>query len=144
MKAIKYFLMMAMASVTLVSCERVIPDNMIWDRPEINFDQEQMSVAAEGGDYIIKVVSTGIDNVYFDYDNLEYNEDGNLTPGEQWITLNEVIYHYDENATRELPSYISGIDITVAPNTTGKSRKARIFAKSFAKTDYIDIVQAAE
>ena len=138
MKAIKYFLMMAIAIVAFVSCE---PNQ---DCPEIRFDLKQLEVAAEGGDYIIKVVSTGIDNVYFDYDNLEYNEDGNLTPGEQWITLNEVIYNYDENATRELPSYISGIDITVAPNTTGKSRKARIFANSFTKTDYIDIVQAAE
>ncbi len=143
MKAIKYFLMMAVASVALVSCERVIP-GMIWDKPEINFDQEQMSVAAEGGDYIIKVVSTGVDDVYVLFDNLQHGENGDLYPGEEWITINMVIYHYDEDATRELPSYISGIDITVAPNTTGKSRKARIFAKSFAKTDYIDIVQAAE
>ena len=132
-----------MASVALVSCENTIFGPIV-DKPEINFDQEQMSVAAEGGDYIIKVVSTGIDNVYFDYDNLEYNEDGNLTPGEQWITLNEVIYRYDENATRDLPSYISGIDITVAPNTTGKSRKARIYATSYNKTETIEIVQAAE
>ena len=143
MKAIKYFLMMAMASVALVSCERVIP-NMIWDRPEINFDKEQMSVAAEGGDYIIKVVSTGVDDVYINYDNLEYGEDGNLYPSEEWITLNMVIYDYNENATRALAKYTSGIDITVAPNTTGKTRKARIYARSFTKNDYIDIVQAAE
>lgn len=143
MKTIKYFFMMAVASVALVSCENTI-FSPIMDKPEINFDQEQMSVAAEGGDYIIKVVSTGVDDVYFAFDNLEYSENGNLTPGEEWITLNEVIYDYDENATRDLPLYISGIDITVAPNTTGKSRKARIFANSFTKTDYIDIVQAAE
>lgn len=143
MKTIKYFFMMAVASVALVSCENTI-FSPIMDKPEINFDQEQMSVAVEGGDYIIKVVSTGVDDVYFDFDNLEYSENGNLIPGEEWITLNEVIYDYDENATRDLPLYISGIDITVAPNTTGKSRKARIFANSFTKTDYIDIVQAAE
>ena len=143
MKTIKYFFMMAVASVALVSCENTI-FSPIMDKPEINFDQEQMSVAAEGGDYIIKVVSTGVDDVYFAFDNLEYSENGNLIPGEEWITLNEVIYDYDENATRDLPLYISGIDITVAPNTTGKSRKARIFANSFTKTDYIDIVQAAE
>lgn len=143
MKTIKYFFMMAVASVALVSCENTI-FSPIMDKPEINFDQEQMSVAVEGGDYIIKVVSTGVDDVYFDFDNLEYSENGNLIPGEEWITLNEVIYDYDENATRDLPLYISGIDITVAPNTTGKSRKARIFANSFTKIDYIDIVQAAE
>ena len=143
MKAIKYFLMMAMASVALVSCERVIP-NMIWDRPEINFDQEQMSVAAEGGDYIIKVVSTGVDDVYVLFDNLQHGENGDLYPGEEWITINKVIYHYDEDATRELPSYISGIDITVAPNTTGAVRSARIYARSFSLRDEISIEQKAE
>ena len=138
MKAIKYFLMMAVASVALVSCEP------IQDCPEIRFDLQQLEVAAEGGDLIIKVTSTGIDDVLIDLDNLEQDEDGNLTPGEEWITLNEVIYHYDENATRDLPLYISGIDITVAPNTTGKTRTARIYATSYNKTETIEIVQAAE
>jgi hypothetical protein len=139
MKAIKYFLMMAVASVALVSCEPILQDC-----PEIRFDLQQLEVAAEGGDLIIKVTSTGIDDVLIDLDNLEQDEDGNLTPGEEWITLNKVIYHYDENATRELPLYISGIDITVAPNTTGKTRTARIYATSYNKTETIEIVQAAE
>ena len=51
---------------------------------------------------------------------------------------------YDENATRDLPLFISGVDITVAPNTTGMTRKARIYATSFNKTDTIEIIQAAE
>jgi hypothetical protein len=139
MKAIKYFLMMAVASVALVSCEPILQDCS-----EIQFDLQQLEVAAEGGDLIIKVTSTGIDDVLIDLDNLEQDEDGNLTPGEEWITLNKVIYHYDENATRELPLYISGIDITVAPNTTGKTRTARIYATSYNKTETIEIVQAAE
>lgn len=143
MKAIKYFLMLAIASVSFVSCEETIISPLM-DVPEINFDEEKLEVAVGGGDYIIKVVSTGVDDVYINFDNLEYDEDGNLYPGEEWITLNKVIYDYNENATRDLPLYISGIDITVAPNTTGKSRKARIFANSFTKTDYIDLVQAAE
>ena len=143
MKAIKYFLMLAIASVSFVSCEQTI-FSPIEDKPSISFDEDQVEVAAVGGDYIIKVVSTGVDDVYINYDNLEYAEDGNLYPSEEWITLNKVIYDYNENATRDLPLYISGIDITVAPNTTGKSRKARIYATSFTKTDYIDLVQAAE
>ena len=143
MKAIKYFLMMAIASVAFVSCEHTI-FSPIEDKPEISFDKDQVEVAAEGGDYIIKVVSTGVDDVYINYDNLEYGEDGNLYPSEEWITLNMVIYDYNENATRALAKYTSGIDITVAPNTTGKTRKARIYARSFTKNDYIDIVQAAE
>ena len=138
MKAIKYFLMMAVASVALVSCD---PNQ---DCPEMMFDLHQLEVAAEGGDLIIKVTSTGIDDVLIYHDNLVQDEDGNLTPGEEWITLNEVIYHYDENATRDLPLYISGIDITVAPNTTGKTRTARIYATSYNKTETIEIVQAAE
>lgn len=138
MKAIKYFLMMAVASVVFASCE---PNQ---DCPEIRFDLKQLEVAAEGGDLIIKVTSTGIDDVLIDLDNFERDENGNLKPGEEWITLNEVIYNYDENATRDLPLYISGIDITVAPNTTGKTRKARIYATSYNKTETIEIVQAAE
>ena len=138
MKAIKYFLMMAIAIVAFVSCE---PNQ---DCPEIRFDLKQLEVAAEGGDLIIKVTSTGIDDVLIDLDNFQRDENGNLKPGEEWITLNEVIYNYDENATRDLPLYISGIDITVAPNTTGKTRKARIYATSYNKTETIEIVQAAE
>ena len=138
MKAIKYLLMMVAASVAFASCE---PNQ---DCPEIRFDLQQLEVAAEGGDLIIKVTSTGIDDVLIDLDNFERDENGNLKPGEEWITLNEVIYNYDENATRDLPLYISGIDITVAPNTTGKSRKARIYATSYNKTETIEIVQAAE
>ena len=138
MKAIKYFLMMAVASVAFASCE---PNQ---DCPEIRFDLKQLEVAAEGGDLIIKVTSTGIDDVLIDLDNFQRDENGNLKPGEEWITLNEVIYNYDENATRDLPLYISGIDITVAPNTTGKTRTARIYATSYNKTETIEIVQAAE
>ena len=138
MKAIKYFLMMVAASVAFASCE---PNK---DCPEIRFDLQQLEVAAEGGDLIIKVTSTGIDDVLIDLDNFQRDENGNLKPGEEWITLNEVIYNYDENATRDLPLYISGIDITVAPNTTGKTRKARIYATSYNKTETIEIVQAAE
>ena len=138
MKAMKYFLILAVASVAIASCEPVL-----WDRPEINFEQEVVKVAAEGGNYIIKVVSTGVDDVYVLYDNLEYGEDGDLYPGEEWITINKVIYNYTEDATRELPSYISGVDITVLPNTTGVTRKARIYAESFNKTDTIEIIQSA-
>jgi hypothetical protein len=107
------------------------------------FDLHQLNVGVEGGNLIIKVTSTGVDDVLIDFDNLERDESGNLKPGEEWITLNEVIYNYDENATRDLPLYISGVDITVAPNTTGKIRKARIYATSYSKTDTIEIIQEA-
>ena len=137
MKAIKYFLMLAVASVALASCA---PE----DCPEILFDLQQLNVDAEGGDYIIKVTSTGIDDVLIRFDNLAYDENGNLKPGEEWITLNEVIYNYDENATRDLPLFISGIDISIAPNATNKTRKAHIYATSFNKTETIEIIQAAK
>ena len=136
MKTIKYLLFFAVASIAFTSCG---PE----DCPAIYFDLSQLNVDAEGGDYTIKVTSTGIDNVNIYFDNLEYDEDGNLQPGEQWITLNEVIYDYDENATRDLPLFISGIDITVLPNTTGETRKARIYAESYNKTETIESVQGA-
>lgn len=134
---------MVAVSVAFVSCENTI-FSPIQDKPEISFDNEELNVVAEGGDYIIKVTSTGVDDVYINYDNLEYGEDGNLYPSEEWITLNKVIYDYNENSTRALAKYTSGIDITVAPNTTGKTRKARIYARSFTKNDYIDVVQVAK
>ena len=137
MKAIKYFLILAVASAALVSCG-------VDDCPEIRFDLQQLNVGAEGDNLIIKVTSTGVDDVLIDFDNLAFDENGNLKPGEEWITLNEVIYDYDENATRDLPLFISGVDITVAPNTAGMTRKARIYATSFNKTDTIEIIQAAE
>ena len=137
MKAIKYFLIFAVASAALVSCG-------VDDCPEIRFDLQQLNVGAEGDNLSIKVTSTGVDDVLIYYDNHEYDENGNLKPGEEWITLNEVIYNYDENATRDLPLFISGVDITIAPNTTGMTRKARIYATSFNKTDTIEIIQAAE
>jgi hypothetical protein len=136
MKTIKYLLFFAVASIAFTSCA---PE----DCPEIRFDLQQLNVDADGGDYIIKVTSTGIDNVNIYFYDLEYDEDGNQQPGEQWITLNEVIYDYNENATRDLPLFISGVDITVAPNTTGVTRKARIYAESFNKTDTIEIIQLA-
>lgn len=126
----------AVASIAFTSCA---PE----DCPEIRFDLQQLNVDADGGDYIIKVTSTGIDNVNIYFYDLEYDEDGNQQPGEQWITINEVIYDYNENATRDLPLFISGEDITVAPNTTGVTRKARIYAESFNKTDTIEIIQLA-
>ena len=136
MKKLLFIAIAAVASIAFTSCA---PE----DCPEISFDLRQLNVDAEGGDYTIKVTSTGIDNVNIYFDNLEYDEDGNLQPGEQWITLNEVIYDYNENATRDLPLFISGIDITVLPNTTGVTRKARIYAESYNKTETIEIVQGA-
>jgi hypothetical protein len=136
MKTIKYLIFFAVASIAFTSCA---PE----DCPEISFDLQQLNVDADGGDYIIKVTSTGIDNVNIYFYDLEYDEDGNQQPGEQWITINEVIYDYNENATRDLPLFISGVDITVAPNTTGVTRKARIYAESFNKTDTIEIIQLA-
>ena len=133
-----YFVMMAVASVAFASCE---PNH---DCPEIRFDLQQLNVGAEGGNLIIKVTSTGVDDVLIRFDNLAYDENGNLKPGEEWITLNEVIYDYNEDDTRALAKYTSGIDITVAPNTTGETRKARIYATSFTKTDTIEIIQSAE
>lgn len=136
MKKLLFIAIAAVASIAFTSCG---PE----DCPEVRFDLQQLNVDADGGDYTIKVTSTGIDNVNIYFDNLEYDEDGNQQPGEQWITINEVIYDYDENATRDLPLFISGVDITVAPNTTGVTRKARIYAESFNKTDTIEIIQLA-
>ena len=138
----------AIAAVALmgVSCEQTILPNTIEDKPFVEFYEESMSVGVEGGEVIIPVLSTGIDdvNISFDYfDRWETDaENGDLTPQEGWIKVVMVINEY-EVPTRALAKWDSGIYIVVEPNTTGYERKAIISVQSFMLHDTIEIVQSA-
>ncbi|MBR0363321.1 MAG: hypothetical protein IIX38_05960, partial [Alistipes sp.] len=107
---------------------------------------ESMAVEAEGGEVIIPVTSTGVDNVeiIFDYsDRWEVDEEnGDLTPQEGWIKIVKVINEY-EVPTRALAKWDSGICIVVEPNATGHERKAKISVQSFMLHDTIEIIQSA-
>ena len=147
MRRFRFFFAVAVVAIVAVSCEREIIPDKIWDKPSCEFLQESMTVAAEGGEMVIPVESTGVDNVYISYkygDMWDVNTDnGDLTPKDGWIELVKVITDYDES-TRALPIYHSGISIKVEPNTTGYERVAKITVQSFTKSDSIEIIQSAE
>ena len=138
MKA-KYLFMAVVAIATMgVGCQK------IKDVPSVEINGESIKAEAEGGVMVIEVCSTGVDDVEIDFNKrLEYDENGDLYPTEPWITLNRVINNYDENATRELAVWTSGIEITVEPNDTGRERTATIKVRSFSVTDNIEITQPA-
>ena len=116
----------------------------IKDVPSVEINGESIKAEAEGGVMVIAVCSTGVDDVEIDFNKrFEYDENGDLYPTEPWITLNRVINNYDENATRELAVWTSGIEITVEPNDTGRERTATIKVRSFSVTDNIEITQPA-
>ena len=144
----KKLFIVAIAAVAFVSvgCEETIFPNKIEDKPFVEFFEESIVVDAEGGEMIIPVTSTGVDNVevIFNYsDRWEVDEEnGDLTPKEGWIKLVKVINEYDV-PTRALAKWDSGICIVVEPNTTGRERKAKIWVQSFMLHDTIEIIQSA-
>lgn len=133
-------MMIAIMVIGLVSCEETIVD-----KASIEFEAESMTVNAEGGQIVIAVESTGIDNVTFDFSNNWSidEENGDLYPTEGWIKLNRVINELND-ATRDLACWQQGIDITIEPNETGYERRAYIIARSFNISDKIEIIQAAK
>lgn len=141
-----FFVAIAAVAFVSVGCEEKIFPNKIEDKPFVEFFEESMAVEAEGGEVIIPVRSTGVDNVeiIFDYsDRWEVDEEnGDLTPQEGWIKVVKVINEY-EVPTRALPKWDSGICIVVEPNTTGHERKAKISVQSFMLHDTIEIIQSA-
>ena len=141
-----FFVAVAAIAVLGVSCENTFVPGKIEDKPFVEFFEESMTVGAEGGEVIIPVTSTGVDNVeiIFDYfDRWEEDaENGDLTPKEGWIKVVKVINEY-EVPTRALAKWDSGICIVVEPNTTGYERKAKISVQSFMLHDTIEIVQSA-
>ena len=141
-----FFVAVAAIAVFGVSCENTILPGKIEDKPFVEFFEESIVVDAEGGEVIIPVTSTGVDNVEFIFsyhDSWEVDEEnGDLTPQEGWIKLVKVINEYDV-PTRALAKWDSGICIVVEPNATGHERKAKISVQSFMLHDTIEIIQSA-
>ncbi len=141
-----FFVAIAAIAVVGVGCERTIFPTKIEDKPFVEFREESMTVAAEGGEMVIPVTSTGVDDVTISFqhrDNWEVDsESGDLTPVDGWIKLVKVINEYDDS-TRALAKWDSGICIVVEPNTTNYERKAWISVQSFTVNDVIVITQSA-
>ena len=112
----------------------------------VSFYDESMTVSAEGGDLIIPVNSTGVDNVTITLptgDSWVIEENGDMTPADSWIKLVKVINEYDD-PTRALAKWDSGISLQVEPNTTGYERTATIVVHSFQAIDTIVLTQSAK
>ena len=133
----KYLLLAIAAMVTTsMGCQKIT------DVPSVVIDGQSIRANAEGGVMTIAVNSTGVDDVEIDFDNSwEQDENGDLYPTEEWIPFNRIVNHYDENATRDLATWTSGIEITIKPNNTGHERKATIEVISFSVSDKIEIIQ---
>lgn len=145
MKKLFFIAVVAMAAFA-VGCEREIIPGKIYDKPSVEFYEESMTVSAEGGDVIIPVTSTGVDNVTIQLssgDSWVIEENGDMAPADSWIKLVKVIREYDA-PTRALAKWDSGISLYVEPNTTGRERSATISVRSFMVQSSITLTQTAE
>ena len=102
------------------------------DIPDVEFYERSYEVPATGGEMIIPVNSTGLDEV-----GIKYYGSNN----KDWCEVIEIIDHYD--MTRALAEWNSGIKIKFTPNNTGKRRSVRIVATSFGAEDRVVIRQPA-
>ena len=100
-----FFVAVAAIAVFGVSCENTILPGKIEDKPFVEFFEESIVVDAEGGEVIIPVTSTGVDNVeviFNYYDRWDEDaENGDLTPQEGWIKLGKVINEYTIGAAEK-------------------------------------------
>ena len=102
------------------------------DIPEVEFYERSYEVPATGGEMIIPVNSTGLDEV-----GIKYYGSNN----KDWCEVVEIIDRYD--MTRALAEWDSGIKIKFEPNNSGKRRVVRIVATSFGAEDRVIIRQPA-
>lgn len=102
------------------------------DVPDVDFYERSYEVSAAGGEMIIPVNSTGLDQVAIKY----YGSNN-----KDWCEIVEIIDNYD--MTRALAEWDSGIKISFTPNNSGKRRVVRIIATSFGAEDRVKIEQPA-
>ena len=131
----KKFLILAVAALAMVGCA-------IEDKPVVSFYEESYTVSSEGGELIIPVNSTGVDEVSISYqsgmDAWEIDpETGDKTPS-GWIKVVKVIEHYD---TRDLAQWDSGIVLQIEPNEGGVERIGYVTVRSFMAEQKVTIKQ---
>ena len=134
MRLFKYLAVIALSLGFATGC-------IVRDIPSVSFSSEEFPVAQAGGDFIIPVSSTGVDNVLVHYhhngNGWTVDENGDRIPNE-WCKVIRLVEHYE---TRDLASWQSGVEIHVEPNDTGSERTAQIEVKSFGASDFITVRQ---
>ena len=106
----------------------------------MEFEQSSYVVSESGGELVIPVVSTGIDDVRVSYshsDRWDTDQQGNLTPKEGWIEIKQVIW----DNTRALAQFNSGVVLEVEPNTSSYERRAKVIVRSFTISKSVEIIQ---
>ena len=131
----KKFLILAVAALAMVGCA-------IEDIPSVSFNEESYTVSSNGGELIIPVNSTGVDEVSISYqsgmDAWEVDpETGDRTPA-GWIKVVKLIEHYD---TRALAQWTSGIVLQIEPNERGVERIGYVTVRSFMAEKTVTIKQ---
>lgn len=129
---------------TLTLVATLFATSCTMDIPSVTFSQDSYLIPASGGEIIIPVRNTGIDNVtisYSDNDNWEIDDNGDMIPTHGWIEVVKVIHDY--KTTRTLESYNSGIVLRVAPHTGDYERRATLTVTSYSAADYLNISQSA-
>ena len=131
----KKFLILAVAVLATVGCA-------IEDKPVVSFYEESYTVSSDGGELIIPVNSTGVDEVSISYqsgmDAWEIDpETGDKTPS-GWIKIVKVIEHYD---TRDLAQWDSGIVLQIEPNDSSVERIGYVTVRSFMIEKKVTIKQ---
>ena len=131
----KRFLILAIAAFSLMGC-------VIKDVPSVQFYESSYTVSSNGGELIIPVNSTGVDDVKISYksgmDAWEVDpETGDKTPS-GWIKLIKVIDRYD---TRALAQWDSGIVLQIEPNEGGVERIGYVTVRSFMAESKVTIKQ---
>ena len=131
----KKFLFMAVAALVMAGCA-------IKDVPSVTFFEESYTASSKGGELIIPVRSTGVDDVVISYksssDAWEVDpETGDRVPG-GWIEIKKIIEHH---ATRDLPEWDSGIVLQIEPNDRGAERVGYVTVKSFQAEAKVTIKQ---
>ena len=132
----KKFLILAVAALAMVGCA-------IEDTPVVSFSQEEYTVSSQGGELIIPVSSTGVDDVQITYqrdlDAWEIDpETGDRTPS-GWIKVVKLIEHYEQ--TRDLAQWDSGIVLQIEPNTSEIERVGYVTVRSFMAEAKVTIKQ---
>lgn len=115
-------LCLLLSTATLTGC----------DIPSVDFYERSYEVSATGGEMVIPVNSTGLDDV-----GIKYYGSNN----KDWCEIVEIIDNYE--MTRALAEWNSGIKISFTPNNSGKRRVVRIIATSFGAEDRVKIEQPA-
>ena len=114
------------------------------DIPAISVAQQEYIVDSNGGEITIPVTSTGIDDVtiklgYSDRWNTDPNN-GDRTPAAPWISVTKVIENYPQ--TKALPSWTSGVVLSIEQNKSTFKREAIVQISSFTKKAKVNVVQA--